>query len=335
MKKAWLAVAAFLGCLVLSGCEQTMVLGDSRGESRDLSIAAQQIEADLARIRKIAHLVAAYCQEVYKNRKYLERGYSNSKYTTSPSGIVHKVTDDGGSAFLSTGIISAGKALQKARVTEFLDPLMIAAVQTQPEIVQVYFNDRESVARIYPYFDVTTLFEPGTDVQRFNFYYLADAQHNPYRTAVWVNEPYVDPAGRGWLISAIAPVYVDDQLQGVAGIDITLHRITRRYLADPEKRLVLVDSRGLVIATESKAAKILQLPPLLDHKYIETIKSDTFRSEDFNLLQSPNRAVRAAAVQIIKEKQPAIDIIIDRQKFSILTATIDELDWTLWQIVPK
>ena len=52
----------------------------------------------------------------------------------------------------------------------------------------------------------------------FNFYYLADAQHNPERKPVWTGA-YLDPAGHGWMTSCVVPVYRGDFLEGVTGLD--------------------------------------------------------------------------------------------------------------------
>ena len=333
--RVFLSISCAFVWLFNLSCKNVQLLGDQQLESRELTFAALRMDGDLRKTRELVQMFANYCREIYSQQKKLQQGYWRATYQSTANGILYQASNHGGSAFLSTGIAPAPRARKKARFTEFLDPLMIAATKTLPEIGQMYFNDRESIARIYPYFDVVNLFDPGTDVRNFNFYYLADEKHNPQKRAIWVTDPYVDPAGRGWLISSIAPVYLGGELQGVAGIDITLHTLTERYLADPEKLLVLVDQKGLVVATEDKAAKILQLPPLLEHKYIETIKSNTFRSEEFNLLQSPNRVIRAAAWKIMKEKQKNADVTINNHKYRIFSAPIEELDWFLWQIVPK
>lgn len=61
-------------------------------------------------------------------------------------------------------------------------------------------------------------------VSDYNFYYEADAENNPERRDVWT-EAYVDPAGHGWMVSSIAPVWRGDRLEGVVGIDVTVETI--------------------------------------------------------------------------------------------------------------
>lgn len=72
--------------------------------------------------------------------------------------------------------------------------------------------------------NATEQFAHLPDVSPFDFYYLADAEHYPDRGLEWT-ELYWGPAGLGWMVSNIAPVYRADDLVAVTGIDITLKHI--------------------------------------------------------------------------------------------------------------
>ena len=331
----YFALASMASALFLAGCNGEKIAGSDSGNDQNVQIIANKINADFHRIRELSQAFAHYTREIYENQRRLKSGYTRSKYTTTAKGLTFKNKDDGGSAFISTGIAKNGTTAKKAQYTEFLDLFMLPAANTYTEIAQIYFNDAESIARIYPYFDIANMFDPGTDVRKFNFYFLADAQHNPQRKSVWVDAPYVDPAGRGWMVSAITPVYVDEKLTGVAGIDVTLHTITQRYLQDTEQLYLLVASNGVVVATDETAAQILELPPLVDHKYIETIKSNTFRSEAFNLLQSTSKTIRGVAERILNEKLQAVELAKKEKKYIVRVAPLSELGWFLWLIMPQ
>ena len=78
------------------------------------------------------------------------------------------------------------------------------------------------MSRYYPFIDkVYEQFVPDINIPEFNFYYLADQRHNPERRVIWT-EPYLDPAGQGWMMSCIAPIYKGDYLEGVVGVDVTI-----------------------------------------------------------------------------------------------------------------
>ncbi len=313
----------------------------TRNEAKDiakhdlcrLEQTAMRIDQDFRHIRKLVELYAGFVREVFAMQKGLRKGLTHSRYRLHENTIYYKPKDDGGSALFVSGAVPVNDRIRaRARFTEFFDLFMKPAAAAYPEISQIYFNDPESLCRIYPYFDVLMVFEPKLDVRQFNFFYLADPQHNPDRKSLWINEPYVDPAGRGWTVSAITPVYLKDQFLGVAGIDVTIKNIVDRYLNTREQIFVLVDNNGLVVATEESGARILALPPLVDHKYIATIRSDTFRSEQFNLLKSPNRSIRNLAQAVVHGGRRRNLLMLDGRSYTVLAAKVGELGWTLWQI---
>ncbi|WP_213033436.1 cache domain-containing protein, partial [Acinetobacter baumannii] len=77
---------------------------------------------------------------------------------------------------------------------------------------------------IYPWFFTLDQYPADMDIPKYNFYYLADAEHNPERGVVWT-DVYLDPARTRLDDVGVAPVYRDDFLEGVVGIDITVSGI--------------------------------------------------------------------------------------------------------------
>jgi hypothetical protein len=93
--------------------------------------------------------------------------------------------------------------------------------EREPMIASVYFNSWDSYNRIYPWIQTNAQYPSNIAIPSYNFYYLADAEHTPTRGVRWT-DVYLDPAGHGWMMSAIAPVYRQDFLEGVVGVDITV-----------------------------------------------------------------------------------------------------------------
>ena len=52
-------------------------------------------------------------------------------------------------------------------------------------------------------------------MENYNFYYEADKKHNPKKEPVWT-DVYLDPAGKGWMISLIAPIYKNRYLKEIS-----------------------------------------------------------------------------------------------------------------------
>jgi hypothetical protein len=71
------------------------------------------------------------------------------------------------------------------------------------------------------------------------------------------------------------------------------------------------------------------LPPLQSHKYLETVKEDTFRPEDYNLFNSPNRGARAVLRGLVErggaEELMTLEFLDDR--YELDAAQVPELGW--------
>ncbi|OQY37598.1 MAG: hypothetical protein B6226_05035 [Candidatus Cloacimonetes bacterium 4572_65] len=269
-----------------------------------LSLTAMRINDDFSKINQEVAGLADVIGELYQP-EVIEMNRPNfniDNYQLADNGVYYKPQNDGGSAVFVSGAIEVDEAVKEiVYFTEFMDSKLIELTKTYPEVVQAYYNDKNSYNRIYPYFDVLAQYGAKMVIPDFNFYYLADEKHNPAKKSVWVNEPYVDPAGRGWMVSAIAPVYVNDILVGVPGLDVTISTITDRYLTKDDYDIVILDENGTVVAINDYLTGVFSLPPLKDHKYLETIRADTYKSDNYNLLKSRSEAVRNLATAIYSD----------------------------------
>ena len=296
---------------------------------------ATNINNDFIKIRIEVEMLASEITKLYVRQDEILPGIEKKKYQLANNGVFTKPVDDGGSAIFVSGFYPINETIKKAvYFTEPIDPAYKLVVEKYPEIVQVYYNDKYSLNRIYPFFDVLSQYEAKMDIPSFNFYYLADEKHNPEKKSLWISEPYVDPAGRGWMVSAIAPVYYADSLVGVQGIDVTINLITKRYILDnPTSMTLIIDSSGAIVAAQEGTINLLSFPPLFDHKYIETIKQDTYRKELYNLALSKVANVRSIAADILEKKKEVVLAEISGEKITIITAHIPELNWFLLEIL--
>jgi len=302
---------------------------------KTLKEKSDSINNDFRKIRTEVGMLATEITKLYEKQDEILPRIDRSKYQLSASGVFTKPVDDGGSAIFVSGIYPVNETVKRAvYFTEPIDPVFKSLVAKYPEIVQVYYNDQYSLNRIYPFFDVLSQYEAKMDIPSFNFYYLADRKHNPDKKSLWISEPYVDPAGRGWMVSAIAPVYFRDSLVGVPGIDVTINTITRRYVKDnPNSMTIIIDKSGAIVAAQEGTINLLSFPPLFDHKYIETIKQDTYRKEMYNLALSKEANVRRIADEILKQNKEQVTADINGEKMTIIAAHIAELDWYILEII--
>jgi signal transduction histidine kinase len=252
-----------------------------------------------------------------------------NRYAYSADGVYYTTRDNGGSALFYSGIVAVGSAQRdKAWRTAQLDPLMRDIQQTHPLVVQIYLNTFDSLNRIYPYFEVLSQYAPRLDIPSFNFYYLADAQHNPDRGAVWT-DVYVDPAGQGWMVSCIAPVYRGDFLEGVVGLDVTVATITDTILnlTIPWQGYgVLISKAGALLALPRAGEDDWGLKELTTHSYTDFIRQNTFKPEAFNVYQRPQLA-------LLRDQADGVMQLDLKGSQLAAWATIPETGWKLLVLV--
>lgn len=252
-----------------------------------------------------------------------------ARYALSPDGAFYTTRDNGGSAVFYSGIVPVGEAeKQKVWRSVVLDPLIRSIKRTDPLIQQLYFNTYDSYNRIYPYFDVVGIYPPKMDIPSYNFYYEADATHNPDRNVVWT-DPYVDPAGSGWMVSAIAPSYGPDRLEAVVGIDVTIGTIIAQVLdldLQGDSYAILVSRDGTILALPPQGEADFGLSELLNHSYQEAIREDTFKPGEFNIFRRVDLSSIALALQSAPSGNQRIDL---GRPMIAAWSTIAGPDWKL------
>jgi len=250
-------------------------------------------------------------------------------YTREPLG------SDSTAAFYS-GIVPVGpEQLEKVWRSVDMDRTLAAVQRSSPLVVQAYLNTHDSYNRIYPYFDVMSQYAPKMDIPSYNFYYEADAAHNPQRKVVWT-DAYVDPAGAGWMTSAIYPVYRGDFLEGVVGLDVTIAKIIDQVLRLDlpwEGYGVLVGRDGTVMALPPAGEADWGLSDVTDHRYADAIRGDTFRSNEFNLRR--RRDLQQLALAVFRDDQGSIETSLKGRVFQVSWARMPGPGWTLLLMAPR
>ncbi|MCH4888481.1 diguanylate cyclase [Acidaminobacter sp. JC074] len=243
------------------------------------------------------------------------------------NGVFYKTENDGGSSLYYSAITPlTDYAVEKALKTEWTGPVMKHIVDENELIVQSYFNTFDNMNRIYPFLeDVATVFGPFQDIQTYQFYYLADKDHNPNRETVWTL-PYLDPAGQGWIISCLYPIYRDDFLEGVVGIDVTLKKLVEHSMSGNalgDVAVLLVDSSGEIIAMNEKAEIVVGLKEAHEENY-GIVTSNIVKPSEFNVYSMAPSAIKENMIAVIESKP-----VSDNFNYVIHKGTIEQTNWQL------
>lgn len=234
--------------------------------------------------------------------------------------------------FISTNNQDFEKAKEEVALTNGLDSVFSRLFHKHDLIAQVYSNSATNVSRVYPSYDAQNLIAPDVDITKFNFYYQADLNNNPDKGPIWIPEPYVDPAGSGWIFSLIQPVYDKEELFAVLGIDFLVDDFIYHYLEEEQGKLLIINGHGDIVGGKSSAIESLSMPPLKNHVYRETIKMDNFRILDFNLFNSKSKEVRSMAQSILFEKAEQFTFTNEKGLTKVRAVPFQILDWYLLEL---
>lgn len=302
---------------------------------------ARIIDERLAGIGRLTDLFRAETRAALLDTGYQPDALERARHALSADGVFHTTRNDGRAAsFYANSTPVEQQDHERALRLSRLDPLM-RAIQEQHELVTaVYFNTSDSYNRIYPWFDTLAQYPPDMVIPDYNFYYLADAKHNPRREVVWT-DVYVDPAGQGWMLSAIAPVYLNnadgsERLEGVVGLDVTVDKALREISALP------IPWRGYALLVSDQLS-IMALPPagetdfglreLTRHTYAEAIRREQFKPDDFRLDRRTDTQALAQAVQA--QDTGVMSLTLGGRSRLVAWATIGQTRWHLLTVVDE
>jgi signal transduction histidine kinase len=301
----------------------------------------QNINQQLKEISTFAKLIQSEHQRFFQAPDSFGLPYGEPKFAVADNGVFYKtVNNSGSSLYYSSKTKITEKERQKALKTEAFDPLFKDIVTHNPNVVQVYINTYDNMNRLYPFIDdVANQYGEILIMEDFNFYYEADAQHNPTRGTVWT-DAYLDPAGQGWMISCIVPIYHQDFLEAVTGLDVTIEKFVDNILKLDlpwEASAFLVNKKGMILAMPEKVENYLGLKELKTHAYGDTKLTTTIQKpQEFNLLKHPDeKVVNQFKKLFADDRAKMIDFTINNQDFLLSKEKIKETGWQLLFLVDK
>lgn len=268
---------------------------------------------------------------------YLPNG--NPAFDVHPNGALFKPFNNGGSSlYYSSTTLITDRERRKARCSEMLDPLLVSLVETSPLVTQAYLNTWDDMNRLYPFMeDAPGQYGAAINMEDYNFYYDADADHNPERKPVWTGA-YLDPAGQGWMVSVIVPIYTNDFLEGVSGLDVTIDSFVQNILSLQfpwDAGTFMVDSNGTILAMQERVENILGLQELGKHDYSENIKETIAKPEEFTLFRNPDTSIKQQFTALFESKARIATITINQTDFLISQEIVAETGWRMMTLIEK
>jgi len=335
-----LLVAYFWSNNFVNNVSQKALINETKVSLATISQhTASVINKEFEKTAVSAALLKTRHEEFFKDSRQSEP-LSKGKYLLTADGVItnRKISADECTLFYSNVFKDDPFRMQKAIASEALDPFYNSVLKTSNNVVQVYFNSYDSMNRLCPFMeDALTQYPHDIKIPTYNFYYLADLKHNQDKKVVWT-DAYLDPAGKGWMISAIAPVYHNRFLEGVVGIDITLEKIIDNILSVKLPYLtyaMIVDKEGNIIAMNYGLEPILGIKELTGYKYTKPVNETVAKPEDFNLLRDNHSSLTKKVAALFQNKSPLEEINDGLHNFIVTQNTIEQTGWRLILLVDQ
>lgn len=270
------------------------------------------------------------------NQRFQPDELERQRHALTDNGVFYTRSDDGRAAsFYANSTPVAKQDHVKALRLSQLDPLMRSIQAANPRVAAAYFNSWDSYNRIYPFFMTPEQYPHDMVIPDYNFYYLADAKHNPERKVAWT-DVYLDPAGMGWMMSAVAPVYRGDFLEGVVGLDITVGQMLGEIgeLDVPWHGYAMLVSRDHnIMALPHAGEEDFGLRELTEYSYAEAVRREVLKPEDFNL---GKRAEMQPLLEAMAAGQGNVqEVMLGGRKQLIAWSEIPQTGWQLLLVVDE
>ncbi|WP_176330049.1 response regulator [Oceanospirillum sanctuarii] len=324
-----------LGTFFLLGLNQQ---NTARKEYEQQLIGALQSKTDWvnARLSSVQSQLQVLQRQTERTLTSDQPGDWTTPLDYTEGNVLMKPQDDGGVAvYYSTQSRDLSSREEKARKLLPLSYLFADLQQANQLVKQVYLNTPDNLNLLYPYQDVHAQFAPDLDLTTFSFYYLADKTHNPQRQPVWT-DAYLDPAGLGWIISHIAPVYDGDSLEAVVGLDLTVETLISNLFSLPQPwsgYAVLVGKDGNILALPPEGEEDFGLKELTDGQYsFRHVTTNEFKPELFNLYKRPEMSDLS---RLVAHQQAGLAQIELNRPSVVAWNTVPLTGWKLLAVTPQ
>lgn len=222
------------------------------------SVADQQ-DLLFERVKDDASNFSSYAKNIYENplvfsrNAYWEFGSrvfrKNGRYVNNASDV--------STIHIPSFVDLDSNEKRNIELTAYLDFIAPSILKNNQNTAAIWAVDEKGSTRYFPNIILGNIAPADYDPRQDVFYKPAIPQKNPDKKVVW-SSLYDDPAKRGLMITATAPVYTKNGFEGVVGIDVLLNSIIKTitaYSPIEGSYAFLIDKEGSTIAFPDKAYK--------------------------------------------------------------------------------
>jgi|GEM_PF-2004238 signal transduction histidine kinase len=265
-----------------------------------------KIEWEVERINNHARIFKTFAEQIFQDDRGRQNAALRGRGYPRPWAKPGKAPKIGAKSCLFLANVTELSAEDRRflRLTESMDSIFAAVVPLNPHILFVHMITPSGITRGYPLKDFSVL-APGFNPVLEGFFYSADKEHNPELKEKW-SEPYLCPLAQTWMATCSSPLYEDDRLLCIIGIDVDLGRII--VPADKILKLIpggyafLVSQKGnLVISSDEGMNSLREDNILINRGWLEAGETDRRSVEDVHVREVTLSSGKAYLLQAYLE----------------------------------
>ena len=312
--------------ILLTGC------GSFNQKKQIADEISEKIEDMVKQIPKDVIKTADDSFELFQNpEKYADGLFPNAQYEFYDDVMYHNPADKGNGKFLYSGYYPVGEAeKKKVKVLEHIIPSLkwlIHESEYSEYIIQSYLTTYDTLIVFYPYADLVSFIPPKKNIQNKGI----SIENNPEKSYKWT-APYVDIAGKGFIIDLIYPVYNQDFMEAFIGVDITISTLKKKLFDGIDEKMLLIDKNtAQIMIISDYAAQLLSVENIAAFKYLEMIENYEMARPAMpdNLILTKTGSPHMKELWSKIEDTETFFISIDGKKHQIYRKIISNPQWYL------
>ncbi|WP_134703024.1 ATP-binding protein [Ammoniphilus sp. YIM 78166] len=240
-------------------------------EAQTVSLELVKVENNLKLIQKQAEMVFSKENHTFSHEPDIQLVKSTQGYLREPQHIIDRY--DKANFFVSSRAADASAIMTDLKKAKELEPLLKQTIKNESILKAAYLFLSESAWLTYPAMNIdfevaTHKLPPNIRLQDYEFYHIADREHNPSRTVKWT-KPFQDISHWNWVIAAAAPVYLPSgELRGVVGVHFPIEYIKMKLndirFEEPHAFAFIIDQQGHFIGGQRNNPDDAQKPELIN-----------------------------------------------------------------------
>lgn len=328
MKKQLLFII-FLISIISFSCTKQQKIEESKAILKSLG---NKINTDLTNLRQDI-------EELTNNLSYKIPYYSdfdfdfNQKfYSDNHKNLINCNSKANSAIFLSNDVILSDSLKKFIANSEAFDSLFKQVLEKNILISQIYFLKKNSFLRIFPYIDIEKHIAGNFDLLNTITYKLSSDKPFIEHHAYWLDKPFADPFGRGWVLSCSEPVYYRNNYQGIVCGDISINELKLNYLSSNNDIIILVNRNLELIAATKEGEKFLNIPAYREFQYYKPILENINLYSHAFVKEHNSEGFKKALGEMQSGKMQS-NFYLNNTKYTLISEQINETGWYILQIV--